>query len=142
MNRRPTVWLPPDGDSRLVRFQAAAAGALGIPGLVSMPPYLELTVPGRVPIGAVFLGGWRWESGTFIMAARDDLGSPGVFRMGLGPGRVWNESDLGKLPLTPGWSWTRGRTAWVTVEDRPGPGAFVLWSWEGLSGWRSDHPKG
>ena len=141
MNCRLRVWVPPHGDSRLVRFQTAAAVALAVPGMTSVPPFLHLDPQDRTPVGKVEVGPWQWAAGEPVLAARDPQGPLGWFCMGLVPGRPWAEGDLATLPAPPVLGWTRGRLAWLNLES-DGSGAVILWSWEPVSGWRSDLPKG
>lgn len=139
MNLRFWVWLPPDGDVRLVRFQQSVANALGHGGLALVPPYLRLDVPGRFPVGPVRVGSWVID-GDPVLEALDDEGSLGRFRFNL-PVPKEPSAILERCPPAPGWSWTRGRTAWLVL-DGCEDGSFALWSWESLSGWKQPLPRG
>jgi len=138
MNRRFRVWVPPDGDSRLVRFQAIVAECTGRIELVALPPHLSCEAPGRVPSGPLRLGTWTWVQGVPAIETFDALGSPGSLYLGLPPGRPWTQAEASALPPVPPLAWTRGRLAVLNLEwtgDR-----FALWSWEEPCGWRSDRP--
>lgn len=136
MNLRRRVWLPPDGDVRLIRFQEDLAARIGRPGETSIPPYLQLA-PGRIPRGAVTVEGWGLDGLEPVLGARDADGPVGVVRFGL----PWPTPAPHPLPGPPSWSWSKGRLADLVVETPDGGPGFVLWSWENPCGWRSDQPR-
>ena len=142
MNLRVKVWLPPDGDPRLVRLQQAAAESLGCPGRVGVPPYLDLGPGGIRPEGSVETGAWGIDKAELVLEARDSAGPVGLFRFGLAVGGPNPSGQLDRLPAAPCWKWTRGRTGILAVETAAGPGTVILWTWESLSGWKPDRPKG
>jgi len=138
MNLSHRVWLPPDGDRRLVRFQDDLVRKTGRMELAAVPPFVHLDYPDRIPVGPVEAGSWRLDDGQPILEAHDSRGPVGVFRFGLADGQPWTEDEVASLPPLP-WRWTRGRFA-VLEFSQPDPW-FALWSWQWLGGWRSDRPK-
>jgi hypothetical protein len=139
MNLRQRVWLPPDGDSRLVRFQETLARACGVDPATLVPPYLAL-LGSEGPWGPVRAGAWdRSPQEEPVLGATDDRGPVGFFRFDLPPGQ---EIPTTSLPPPPAWIWTRGRTATLVLETPQGDRRFILWSWESLAGWRADRPRG
>jgi len=128
------VWLPPDGDPRLVRLQEDAAAALGLPGQAAVPPHLVLE-PGQVPPGPLTLGTWEPRDGELVLPVAGPGGDLGSLRFGL----PWTGTRPEALPPVPAGVWTRGRLGTLEVETVPGG---VLWSWSKLSGWKSAPAKG
>lgn len=137
MNQKRHVWLPPDGDVRLVRFQQELAAGLGLTNGVSLPPYLELRSPAGRPSGEVRLGGWALVDGEPVLEASDDIGTVGPLRFSLGAVTV----GLADLHRPPDWRWTRGLTATLEIVPTGDP-AFILWTWANRRGWKSFRPKG
>ena len=133
-----TVWLPPDGDSRLVRFQEAVALATGRSEAGVLPPHLPCGAS-RVPSGPLTLGSWAWEAGLPHLEAWDTWGLVGCFRFVLPGGPPWLDPDRERLPAPPSLVWNRGRLAVLRVHRSED--GVVLWSWESVSGWKSDRPK-
>lgn len=138
MNLRRKVWLPPDGDSRLIRFQEALATEFSRLEWAAVPPYVHLEE--RNPHGPVVPGAWVLEAGVPVLEARDEAGLVGVFRFGL-PGSPWSAQEFSRLPPPPSWKWERGRLAVLDLTIPRDDAVFALWSWESLTGWRSDRPK-
>ncbi len=140
MNQKRRVWLPPDGDPRLIRFQQEAAARFGLTDGATLPAHLEVSGETGRPSGPVETGGWIVREGEPVLEARDALGVVGVFRFGL-PAGAWRPEDRSALPAPPGLSWVRGMTAVLSVERPHGDDSFVLWTWESRSGWKADPPK-
>jgi len=138
MNLSRRVWLPPDGDRRLVRFQDDLVCKTGRMELAAVPPYVHLDPADRIPVGPVEAGSWRLDAGQPVLDALDSRGLLGVFRFGLAWGPVWADDDLASLPPLR-WRWSRGRFA-VLELSQPDPW-FALWSWKWQGGWRSGPPK-
>jgi hypothetical protein len=137
MNLRQRVWLPPDGDNRLVRLQDSLARACGTDPMTLVPPFLALKAEG-VPVGPLRTGDWRWSAdGPLGLGAFDSRGPVGLFVFDLEA----VDAEVA-FPLAPGWTWTRGRVATLVLTAPRQGRNYRLWSWEGLSGWKSDHPRG
>lgn len=141
MNQKRRVWLPPDGDPRLIRFQQEAASRAGVAEGAILPAHLELTVGDGRPAGPVETGGWILHEEEPVLEARDALGRVGFFRFGL-PAGARGTAIFPGLPDPPALCWTRGVTAVLSVEKPRGDDSFVLWSWESRRGWKADLPKG
>lgn len=128
------VWLPPDGDRRLVRLQEAVGEALGRPGMAAIPPHLVLDV-GQTVTGPLSLGPWALVEGEVALPVREPRGTVGWLRLGL----AWDGTGAEGLPPVPQDAWTRGRLGTLTWEPVPGG---VLWSWSDLAGWKAALPRG
>lgn len=115
------VWLPPDGDHRLLRLQDAVAEVLGSQG-AALPPYLPL---GRVPLGRLLLEDWV-RLPELGLAVRDEEGPLGALRFGL----PWVDEGL---PAVPSWSWVKGRLVDLVIEGE----SPVVWTWKNPAGWRA-----
>jgi len=142
MNLIRRVWLPPDGDSRLVRFQETLARVAARLELAAVPPFVHLDSSVRDPAGPVEAGPWRLDRDQPVLDALDAEGLIGVFRFGLPSRQGWSEEDLALLPPPPVWKWTRGRLAVMELTLPQGDAWVALWSWKILSGWRSERPRG
>jgi len=140
MNLKQRVWLPPDGDSRLVRFQEEVARLTGRIEAGGPPPHLSCAPPDRVPDGPLRLASWQREQGVPVLRTTDDRGCPGALHFVFLSDRPWTDFEMGRLPPPPAWVWTRGRIAWLDL-DVSDEGTVVLWSWTEFSGWRSDHSR-
>ena len=139
MNLRRAVWLPPDGDNRLIHFQQDLARLLARPDWEAVPAHLELTHPEVPPDGAVSLGNWVERSGESVLEGRDSHGTVGVFRFGPDGVTLSTEERL-LLPVAPAWVWTKGRLATLERVDTGRPG-FILWSWQNQRGWKAALPR-
>lgn len=133
------VWLPPDGDARLVRFQADVALATGHPEAEILPPYLPCESPAWRPSGPLRLGTWGLTAGVPVLEVWDSSGPVGALRFVLDGEPPWSAGELEQLPSPPSWTWTRGRLATLTIERSPD--GVILWSWAQISGWKSNQPK-
>ena len=136
------AWLPPDGDTRLVRFQGELARRANRWELMAVPPFVHLNSDVQSPSGVVEVGSWRLENGQPVLEALDSGASMGVFQFGLPSPLPWTEVDLSFLLPPPPWRWTRGRLAVLELTLPHGDSGFALWSWRSLSGWKSDRPRG
>lgn len=141
MNIKRAVWLPPDGDPRLVRFQQDLARLVGLVDGAPLPPHIERLSVDR-PRGVVFFGPWTVVDHEPTLEAWDEGGQFGLVRFGLLDGRRWAAADLAGLPPPPDWRWTKGVTAHLTVRLPEGDPSFTLWSWAARRGWKGDPPKG
>lgn len=137
MNLKRSAWLPPDGDSRLVRFQQDLSAWGGWSEQPALPPHLELLVGEGRPAGFVGTGGWVLREGEPVVEGFDSLGTVGVFHFGFPSGQPW---VLETLPPPPALTWTKGTTA-VLAAEWPQDPSFVLWSWESRRGWKGGPPK-
>lgn len=134
MNQKRQVWLPPDGDVRLVRFQQELAEHLGLINGVSLPPHLELPSPTGRPSGEVRLGDWTFYNGEPVLEAWDDKGAVGMVRFSLA--QTATSPGLVDLPRPPDWRWTRGVIATLEITHTGDP-SFILWTWTSRRGWKS-----
>lgn len=141
MNIQRSVWLPPDGDPRLVRFQQELSRLVGLPEGAPLPPHLHLSSSMGRPEGVVFLGGWVLSEGEPVVEAWDEEGQIGVVRFSLFRDKPWTTPDLAGLPPPPSWRWTKGVKASLHMSFPDGGNSFILWSWESRRGWKSGQPK-
>ena len=139
MNLIRNVWLPPDGDSRLVRFQESLVHETGRMEWAALPPFLVLSSPDRSPVGHVEVDAWILADGQPLLEARDSEGRLGEFFLGLPFPRPWSESELATLPRPPNLVWIRGRLARLELDWNDD--ACAVWSWTSLRGWKPALPK-
>lgn len=132
MNLRRKVWLPPDGDSRLLHFQEDCAALAGAWEAAAVPPYLALDLRG--PSGPIRCGAWRFDDDPGLEAS-DDLGFLGIFRLALPGSPLFAHPE--RLPPAPPWRWTKGRLGFLVLDQPLGDASFLLWSWESLTGWKA-----
>lgn len=141
MNLIRRVWLPPDGDSRLVRFQEELARRANRWEWTAVPPFVHLDNDVEIPVGPVETGSWLLDEGQPVLQALDSGRSMGVFRFGLASTRPLIESDLAGLPAPPSWKWTHGRLGVLELTLPQDDAAFALWTWTSLRGWKSGLSK-
>lgn len=140
MNLKRRVWLPPDGDPRLVRFQQDASWSLGLFDGVPAPPHLALSVERPRPTGPVESGDWVFTDEGAVLAAFDAVGPIGRFQLGLPPDPRDESTLRSLLPPPPRWRWTCGVTAILELRWPLGDPSFTEWSWASRRGWRADRP--
>ncbi len=139
MNLVRRVWLPPDGDNRLVRFQEELARTVGR-AWTAVPPHVVLESGERAPEGWVAPGSWSWDGGQLVLEAWDAGGRVGAFWFGP-PGLPGDEPPRMDLPPPPPWRWTRGRLGFLDVTMPSDDPDFVLWTWRSLRCWKSALPS-
>ena len=136
MNVVRRVWLPPDGDHRLTRFQEELTRTTGQEEWSVVPAHLELATDRAAPVGWVSLGPWT-RDGRPTLEAWDALGLAGVFWLGTGLGPL---SPVPEGLVGPPGKWTRGRVGFLDLTVAS-DGEVVLWTWRSLRGWKPDPTK-
>ncbi len=108
MNLIRRVWLPPDGDSRLVRFQEELARRANRWEWTAVPPFVHLDNDVEIPVGPVETGSWLLDEGQPVLQALDSGRVDGSFSLWSGFDPSFDRERLG---------WVAG-TAFLEVDAR------------------------
>lgn len=135
MRKVLNIWLPPEGDHRLLHFQQDLGRQWKDPAFQVIFPYLSGDPGAEWPpsILEVELKGWKRNSeGLFL-----ETNVPGwLFRMAFPLAVPETALDPARLPPPPVQGWTRGRLGLLELETSDESWSQVIWKLTRVRPWR------